>query len=1100
MPVSISSADRDRDVYPDPSHYVAHMPFPIQNVGGIALGSLEMPSIKTQFTIEEDVNDRFTFSEGLRIDLGETTHTVQSSTMFNNQIMIKEGINKYVVSVPSYLAQITGIGGSNEVVTTDTASSGYSQSATAWYTCYVDWQALQPSPKPPTLKAICGGKGYMQEISSTGTLANPTVDASSFVGGFVHLDALSVQEICSYLTYAFANYTTYAMSPFVPTANKYTFEYHLGKVRVRSSGSNLNPSLHFPTNTNTNTASQTAFYGSQNNGFTDRMQLNASSSSITSLGYMLGLANNATLTTKTYIYKSNQRTCLGFHTSTEPRFLFEARLRPGMYTQSSLATNLPIAMNPLHFTSSLNPTTTGTCYFGFVDSAGNERLVIINQGKYTPETFCQALEYALNRLDENGPYPSTNRFTYKGVGLTHEIDHPMPDITLDDTVVYNVRYDFDTSKFHLENAWASAVKPFDPSTATTLDTTKPAPPFSLLFDPTTLARIAPQVENLSTLCAAANVDRVANVLGFHMQDYHGKSTYTSDFASHIPRIPFPLSQGFPPADDRRLFRDQSPEDLGIGQSDTTSCGTPTYMYPRGRYRAVGFVPTRQNLNLNTGAAYAHESTTAILASTPTSSPATSVAIANKGFSASDYTLSPPSTAGAFLAPSQYLIIDNSAVGAHPSSTTIIQVDSVVQSTAQGMASGTVVDVGTGAITTPRDFVPIAAHDNVRIHSVTNVSPGSSERCMLVSTHSNAHGTNGEAFMTTTPFGFQLGDVVNVKCVSDALTNGTTTGLLITLSAVLGPDQGLVLGTTLPIIAGTAVENEYHLVLGGNHNAIVKVSTAGGSGTGRVEVVESGSGYFPSSSLALSYPILHQEFQAVVVQQANSGGHFHDSDNSQREQFFTCLPYLGSSITSCVAAKTVDGACVRLRIPTTLNQTSVSGVPLSGNVQRIAELAPPRVDVHIEDDNMHTRIKPIHAQTVLGTGRHNLTMDSTLSFPSAMNVDPVHYVMVKFLGLNNRRNEQVHYTNGTTLRDVAGKVILGAPTTLVRSLVTQIEFAPTTLTQVEVAFYLPDGKTKYNFHGLDHTLTLNMSIKDRSRPHNPATSCPSSKRKFQQSYC
>ena len=79
----------------------------------------------------------------------------------------------------------------------------------------------------------------------------------------------------------------------------------------------------------------------------------------------------------------------------------------------------------------------------------------------------------------------------------------------------------------------------------------------------------------------------------------------------------------------------------------------------------------------------------------------------------------------------------------------------------------------------------------------------------------------------------------------------------------------------------------------------------------------------------------------------------------------------------------------------------------------------------------------------------------------------------------RRGEQLHYANGHLLRDVVGKVILGAPTTLVRSLVNKIEISPQTLTQVEVSFYLPDGKTKYNFHGLDHTLTLNLIIQERT---------------------
>jgi len=426
----------------------------------------------------------------------------------------------------------------------------------------------------------------------------------------------------------------------------------------------------------------------------------------------------------------------------------------------------------------------------------------------------------------------------------------------------------------------------------------------------------------------------------------------------------------------------------------------------------------------------------------------------------------------------YLAIHNTNAGGDAQAATIIHIDTVDQAANSPMATGTVIDVGTGIGTSgTRSFIPIAAHDNVRFHSITNTSSGS-ERCMLLSTHSNGLGTKNEAYMTTIPFGFQVSDVVKIKCLSEALTNGSTSGVSITIGSTLSTDQGLVQGATYDVAGGTAVLGEYHTVYGGQRNAIVKVTTAGGSSVGKVEVVESGSKYYPSATYTLSPSMMPFEFEGVVTQLANSGGHFHDSDNSQREQFFTCVPYLASSISTC-ASKNVDGACVRVRIPYALDQLT-STFARSGNVERIAEYMPPRVDVHIEDNNMYDRLKPFHAQNVLGSGRMNVQMDYTLSFPYAMNVDPVHYVMVKFFNLNNRRSEQVHYTKGKTLRDVAGKVILGAPTTLVRSIVTRVEFAPTTLTEVELAFFLPDGETKYNFHGLDHTLTMNLMIVERKR--------------------
>ena len=1069
MPISISSSDRDVDLYPQPNHYVADLPFSVHNVGGIHLASLEMPGIKTQYTIEEGLNDKFTFSEGLRIDLGEAVQSVQSTNMFNNQIMIKEGSDKYIVSIPSYLAQITSFGGSDDIVTTDTESSGTS----SWYTCYVNWRNVQSAPLPPALQVVGGTLGYVEEVTTTGTLSSPA-NNTSFLHGFVHLDALSAQEICSYLTYAFGHYATYSSSPATSMTNVYTFEYHMGTVRVRSSSSITSPTLHFPTQTN---QTQTAFYGAQHNGFSTRMQLNSSGGTCTSLGYMLGLNNSAALTIKSSVYKNHTSTCLGFMASVQPRFLFEARLRSGIYTQSSLATNLPIAMNPLHFVSSLNTATTGACYFGFLDSSNNEKLVILNEGKYTPETFCQALEHALNRLDQNGAYGSANRFAYKGTPLNHERSQAWPDLTLENVVVYNVYYDFATSKFTVESAWASSMKPFDPSVATVLDA-RPAPPFGLLFDPTSLARIAPQVTNLGSLCTNSNVDRIANVMGFHMQDYQGSSTYTSEIASYIPRVSFPLSQGFPPSGSRYLVRDQNPEDLGIGQTDATSCGTPLYMYPRGRYRATGFVPTRQSLNLSTGATYAHESTTIPMSTLNSTQPST--AITTFGFRVEDYTLSPPSVAvGAHLAPGMYLAINNTDAGGDAQAATILRIDTVTQASNTPMATGSVVDVGTGIGTSgaTRTFIPIAAHDNVRFHSVTNTSSGN-EKCMLLTTHSNGLGTENEAYMTTRPFGMQVGDVVQINCRSEALTNGSTTGISITVGSTLGTDQGLVVKAAYVVASGTAVLGEYHTVFGGDRNALVKVTTAGGVGVGQVEVVDAGSGYYPSATYNLSPSAMPFVFEGIVVQQANSGGHFQDSDNTQRDQFFTCVPYLASSISTC-ASKSVDGACMRIRIPTALNQLS-STFARSGNVQRMTEFLPPRVDVHIEDDNMYDRIKPLHAQEILGIGRSNIAMGYTLTFPDAMNVDPVHYVMVKFLGLNSRRSEQVHFTKGKLLRDVAGKVILGAPTTLVRSLVTRIEFTPQTIRQVEVAFYLPDGATKYNFHGLNHTLTMNLVVIERKR--------------------
>lgn len=1081
LPVSISSADRDHDLYPDANHYVAHLPHAIRNVAGIHLGSLELPGTKTQLTIEKDLNDKITFSEGLRIDLGEATRTVEGSTMYNNQIMIKEGANKYIVSVPAYLSQITDAQdgtASNSVTTTDADCSG----ASAWYSCYVTWQAAQSEPKPPVLKAICGSAGYVETITTSGrlTTSDATI-ASKFNHGFVHLDALSVQEICSYLTFAFANYTTYSIDPTSMPSNTYTFEYYLGKVRCLVSGS-TSASIHFPTTAN---GSQTAFYGAQDNGFSTQQQLNSNGQTVTSLGYMLGLTNGQSVTTKTYRYKSSSLSATGFFASIVPRFLFEARLRPGLYTQSSLARAIPIAMNPLHFSSALNTSTTGACYFGFIDSAKNERIIVINEGKYTPETFCQALEYAFNRMDENGPYYTNNRFAYRGAGLNHTQNTDWPALDLDNTVVYNVTYDFDSNKFTIESSWTSSVHPFDPSAATALDTTRPAPTFDLVFDPASLVRMASQVSNLSTLCTASNIDRIANVLGFQLQEYSAQSSYTSELETFIPRIAFPLSKGFPVSTTpgQYLFKEENPENLGINRGSATSCGTPPYMYPNGRYRATGFHPVRQNLNVSTGATFSHESLSLHASVSGITNP--QFDYATHGFEPTNYTLH-ATNKGEKLTTNMFIVINN--LGGEPNSGTIIKVETVNIGGTQDIGTSSVVDVGSGTTSSgTKDFIPIQAHDNVRFHSLTNVEP-TVERCMLVSTHTNGFGSQSnplfsgcEAYMTTRPFGNQVGDVVTTKCVSDMLVSGVTgpsphSSFTIIVNDV-GVDQCLIDGATFPVVgAGSASVGDYFLVYGGTNNALVKVTSILPSK--QVEVVEGGSRFYPGTTYTLSrHPVMPFEFEGIVVQQCNSGGHFQDSINSQREQFFTTVPHLALDTTT-LAARSVDGACMRLRVPSALDQ-GVNTFPRPGNVQRIASFAPPRVGFHIEDNNASTKIKPGHAQDVMGLGRRDLAMDYTLTLPNAMNVDPVHYVMVKFSGLNSRRGEQLHYANGHLLRDVVGKVILGAPTTLVRSLVNKIEITPQTLTQVEVSFYLPDGKTKYKFHGLDHTLTLNLILQERT---------------------
>jgi hypothetical protein len=192
-----------------------------------------------------------------------------------------------------------------------------------------------------------------------------------------------------------------------------------------------------------------------------------------------------------------------------------------------------------------------------------------------------------------------------------------------------------------------------------------------------------------------------------------------------------------------------------------------------------------------------------------------------------------------------------------------------------------------------------------------------------------------------------------------------------------------------------------------------------------------------------------------------------------------LPDLQSSY-SCVASKAVDGSVIRVRIPQSLEQAlDGSSQPMSGNVRTLSELYSPRFDVHIEDSTP-LKTKPMHANQVLGIQSHNLSISRCLTFPYAMNVSPVPYILIRIQNLNSIETQQLHYTNKTLLTDVMGKVITGAPVSIVRSLMTQVTMMPQTLSELEFEFYLPDGQTKYPFHGLDHTMTLNLVIRTYKR--------------------
>lgn len=1058
--VSLRSSDRDETIYPTASHYALEFPA-IDNVVGVQVASIELPEYDTHYTIQTNLNDKFTFSEGLRIDFNSVVSSVDQISgldLFPNQVCIREGSNNFVVSIPAYLTEITSFS-SNNLVTPDLACDA------GWRKCWLDWQASNPTA--PALSVVCSTAGYVGQLvaNSLGTKLSITADEAKFRYGYVHLPPVSTAEICSFLSFAFQNYSTYSSTP-SSRPSTYTFAYKHGRVCVEST--NTTSSLHFVTTAN---AAQTPWYGSQNNGFATRMMLNNAAPGITSMMYMLGFSSSNRQTSQLKVLRRQaELTVSGFIADQPPRFLFEARLPQGVYTPADLVTQLPIAMNPLNFVQTSSQM--GAGYFGFCDSTGRESLIVINSGRYTPETLCQAVEYALNRQDVNAPYYSTNRFSYGAVMLNFTDAQAWPNLT-ESAVVYSVVYDYTTQKFTIMSASAT-VKPFDPSTATVLSS-QAGPVFGLLFDPTSVARIAAQVSDLSSMCVSANLDRMSKTFGMAMKDYKSANQYVSDKQVFIPKIDFPLSVN------GDVFRFATPSTMGIGGSATSvGAGTPKYLFPAGTYAVTGATPPVRSINLSSQCQPSMTSTTTNYSTLDIGAPNLTITV--PGYFVGDYTIS---SAGSNLAVGTYLAMDESGTGDVSASSTIVRVDTVTYDSTAALATFTVMDVGVGTQRTGKYFDGIYSDDMLRMTTITNMA--TTKPHMLISQHANQVSSTNKAYMTTKPFGFQISDIVHARCISSALmTAPAEVTRVLTVPQWLGPNRGLLVGQSYATTGSTNLAvNQFYLVAGGGRNAVVQATS-----TTAVKVVEAGSQFYqspltPGTQLTFNIrgPIMYHAWQGIVVQQANSGAHFTDSNNSEREQFMACVPYLSQNL-SCTPAKTVDGACIRLRVPSTFNQNqSPSPVYLSGNLNFVNEFYQARLDVHIED---LAGLKANHAGTILGVGKANLAMSSTLSMPNAINLDAVSYVMLKFIGLNNQRSNQIHWTDSKMLGDLVTKVVLGAPTSIVRGLLSSVEFAKQRIGRLELAFYMPDGQTLYDFHGLEHSLTLNFMIRD-----------PVAKRKFDQ---
>jgi hypothetical protein len=1050
----IQSKDRERVSDSSPSSYTVRLPETVRDVTQVQLSTLELPSNQTHMTVERDVNDRIWFSEGLKVDLGETDASglllkeditgISGLDMRNNQLCIRESSStNFVVGVPAYLCPITAVDGSTGTLTCADVSANY--------TCYLAWWLVNPTA--PKLRVVSHNALYDEILDSSFAIRVPG-DSALFVNSFVCCPPLSVQELASYLSYAFQNYSTYfgASNP----KNTYYVEYRHGYVSILTSSLTTSASLHFPTTAN---GSNTAHYGTQYPEFASRTPLNGSGSTITSLGYMLGLASNARFKSWTdTVITGNTITYVGVVAGTAPRFIFEARLLAGLYTQQTLSAALPIALNPLYFPKS--NALPGFGYFGFCDSHGVDKLVIVPPGKYTIETFCRALSYLLTRMDSRGLFYATSAYSYRDTPLDGN-QGARPSITVTDSVVYNVSYDFGTSQFTIESGYASPAQPNDPSGNSISLSAKDGPSFGIYFNPTTLSKIATRVTDLASLVSSSQLDRLANVLGFEIQDHVGQNSYTSTNASHIPRIPSTLSQGasFTTARPKSLANNL-PGELGIS-SAPYGAGPQAYMYPSGRYTATGNSPPTNGLNLISNSDTGHSVVPTFGKKAVVRTDGLKLTVSNDGQAQSDYATH---TASSFYSTSTYVVGDATYTSPQRPGNVIFQVDSVVQTSGSAMSTVRLVDAGSGLSTAVGvSFNEIAAHNTYRkgVKSTSTTDP----TCTF-SSHAIHESVTKLAATMCEPMGFQVGDVVQVRCAQEALSVGASApGTQMTVPFT-GPGRSIPGSTTYSPSGGSLTASNYHVVLGGNYDAVVQV-TEDPSAAQVLSVVEPGTQYYAGDTYYLSKPIRYETFSALVTQLPNAGGQFLDTSNSANEQFYTSLPNPASS-TACVAGRYSDGSVVRARIPSSLLDNGF------GHFQLMQFELPVRTDFHMEDSARETVLRQYSAHTLVGLGSSYVPIRANVEFPANMDVTPVPYVLIAVPNLRAHIQTQIMGDkNHAAKQDVLGKVILGAPVAISKTSPMSLYLDHASIHEIRIEFRLPDNSTLYNFHGLDHTLTLSV---------------------------
>lgn len=368
--ISLHSIDRNYDDWERASNLSLELKNPVTKVREIRLGSIEFDCNRTQQTIEKDWNDNIHYSEGIRIDTGESSQEVEGRVMFNNQIIIKQfdktGSYSFnldiILTVPAWLTEITTANDDGIVSTILNVPHGLE-----------DYQAFyRKHPTAPSITSVAMSTisdVHFESELDVGEFTTTTFkyknDLEKFYAnidhdGFMHMEAIQPTELCMLLTFI-ADRADNAL-------NTYRFEYKNGKfscnvhggVSKHSNGVSTNPRLIFRTEPNSNGA-------------------------YTSLGSIMGFTNGQTFRGKTA-------------QAGLPPF-FHNNIPPGFYDASTLANEVSSCYNWGWFDGGGGDVV--VTQFRFRDSGGVKHTISVMAGKYKPHELAHALQVQFNELDVN---------------------------------------------------------------------------------------------------------------------------------------------------------------------------------------------------------------------------------------------------------------------------------------------------------------------------------------------------------------------------------------------------------------------------------------------------------------------------------------------------------------------------------------------------------------------------------------------------------------------------------------------------------------------------------------------------------------------------